>query len=114
MKAMLRSIFAFLICFHAPLSFACILSPEQEDAAFAKADADGNKRLSPEEYFNSYLHPIPNDMWDKVFASLDTNHDGVLTRNEYDAKAGNAFPTNDVAPPPAAIPKASTGCAGLK
>lgn len=119
MKTMLRSIVAIFLCFSAAPSFACILSPEQEDNAFAKADGDGNKRLSPEEYFTSYAHPLPNDMWDKIFATLDKNRDGVLTRREYDAKAGEGYATDGglVKRPhtkSAEQPESSTGCVRLK
>lgn len=101
---------ALLVCLSATTAQACAISREQEDAGFARADADGNKRLSPEEYFMSYVNPAPRDMWDRIFNSLDKNKDSALTRNEYDIRAGNAFPTNRMAAPQSV----STGCAGLK
>jgi hypothetical protein len=55
-----------------------------ETAAFSEADANGDGKLTPEEFAN--FHELMRQKIDAIhFARLDTNGDGALTRDEIDA-----------------------------
>src|SRR5215510_2038930 len=50
-------------------------------AAFAEADADGDGKLTPEEF--AHFHDLVRQKMEALrFSQLDTNGDGVLTQDE--------------------------------
>jgi len=58
-----------------------------EAAAFTQADANGDGKLTPEEFAN--FHDIMRQQLETArFAHLDTNGDGTLSKAELDAGHG--------------------------
>ena len=55
-----------------------------KDAAFAEADANGDGKLTPDEFAN--FRTIMRDKVEALrFTKMDTNGDGVISKDELDA-----------------------------
>jgi EF-hand domain pair len=74
---------------------------EQREAAraqaFAQADADGNRALSPQEFetFKTLMSQLRKRDW---FARADANHDGQITLDELQAARIGKHGCRDKAP----------------
>jgi hypothetical protein len=57
-------------------------APPSPSVSFMEADRDGNARITPEEYSVRFA---PDGAERPGFEAADTNHDGVLTLDEWQA-----------------------------